>query len=140
MSLFGNEPVRTRVKASDLARFDDGALAALEAPRQSLLRAHVAAAEARLAARQARDEHERVSARKSGARADVKLARAELGSARAHTDVQGTQDAGHSVAAAKADKSLLDRQITWLRAEVAAAEAREEDANAAAWAAEAMFS
>lgn len=139
MSLFGNEPVKTRVRATDLAHFDDAALASLDAPRQSLYGAHVAAVEARLAARQARDEHERIAARRSGAKADVKLAKAELGSARAHTDLQGTEEAGLSVAAAQAGRSLLDRQIAWLRAEADAAEAREEEANAAAWAAEADY-
>lgn len=139
MSIFGNEPVKSRVKGSDLARLDDAALAALDVQRQTLLRAHLALAEARLAARQARDEHERIAARKSGAKADVKLAKAGLGSARAHADVPGTADAGRSVAVAQADKSLLDRQIAWLRAEVAAAEAHEDEAKAAAWAAEADY-
>lgn len=130
MSIFTNEPVRMRVKAADLARLDDAALGTLDAPRKGLVRAHLAAAEARLEARQAREEHERVAARRNAARADVKLARMEGAAAPAGTD---------PVAAAKADKALLDMRIAWLRAEVAAAEAREEDANAAAWAAEADY-
>ena len=139
MSIFGNDPVHARVKAGDLARFDDIALASLDASRQALLRTHLAVAEARLASRQARDDHERVAARTSGARADVKLAKAELTSARAHSDAQGSEEAAHSVAAAQTDKAALDRHIAWLRAEVAAAEAREEEVNAAAWAAEADY-
>lgn len=139
MSIFGNEPVTTRVKASDLAHFDDAALASLEGPREALRHTHLAAAEARLDARHARDEHDRIAARTGGAKADVKLAKAELDSARAHTDVQGEEEAGRLVAAAQAGRALLDRQIAFLRAEVVAAEAREDEANAAAWAAEADY-
>ncbi|MFZ5481106.1 MAG: hypothetical protein ACOZNI_30370 [Myxococcota bacterium] len=139
MSIFGTDPVRSRVRGADLAGLEDAALASLDVPRHALLRAYLAATEARLAARRARDDHDRIAARKAGAKADVKLAKAELGAARAHTDAVATEAAGHSVAAARADRGLLDRQIAWLRAEVAAAEAHEDEADAAAWAAEADY-
>ncbi len=139
MPIFGNDPVTVRVKPADLARFDDAALATLEDTRHALLRCHFSATDARLAARAARDDYERIAARRGGAKADVKLAKAERSSARAHTDVSGTQDAERSVAAARGEKDLLEKQIAWLRSEVAAAEAREEEMNAGAWAAEADY-
>lgn len=69
----------------------------------------------------------------------MKLAKAERGSARAHADANATADAERSVGAAQAERRLLDQHIVWLRAEVSAAEAREEEANAEAWAAEADY-
>lgn len=139
MSIFGNEPVTVRVKPADLARFDDAELDGLNDAREALLRSHLAATDARLAVRRARDDCERISARRGGAKADVKLAKAERSSARAHTDVQGALEAEHSISSARGEKSLLDMRIAWLRAEVAAAEAREAEMNAGAWAAEADY-
>ncbi|MDO9280644.1 MAG: hypothetical protein Q7U06_01980, partial [Pseudomonadota bacterium] len=63
MSIFGNEPVTVRVKPADLARFDDAELTALNDVWEALLRSHLAATDARLAVRRARDEYERVAAR-----------------------------------------------------------------------------
>jgi hypothetical protein len=139
MSIFGNDPVTVRVKAADLARFDDPELTPLNEAREALLRSHLAATDARLAVRRARDDYERISARRGGAKADVKLAKAERSSARAHTDAQGALEAERSISTAQGEKSLLDMRIAWLRAELAAAEAREAEMSAGAWAAEADY-
>jgi hypothetical protein len=137
MAIFGNPPVKLRVSAADLAPLDDGVLATLGDAEQAVLQSHLAASEALLVARRAREDYERVAARRGGAKADVGLAKAGRSSARAHTDVPGTQEADRAIVAARAGKNLLDLQISWLKAEVAAADARAEQANEAAWAAEA---
>lgn len=139
MSIFRNEPVTVRVTPADLACFDDAELAALNDVREALLRGHLAATDARLAVRRVRDDYERIAARRGGAKADVKLAKAERSSARAHTDVHGALEAERSISSAQGEKSLLNMRIAWLRAEVAAAEAREAEMNAGAWAAEADY-
>lgn len=139
MAIFGGPPVSLRVRGTELAKVDDATLASLDEAEREVVRAHLAASEARLATRKAQFEYERVAARQAGAKADVSLAKAERHAARAHADGRAAYDAEQAIGAARTGKDVLDQQIAWLRAELAAAEAREAEADAAGWAAEAFL-